>query len=172
MKGSEWQVGEEKFEFGVDHCSDDSIASNIAIAVTYLEGLPCPTPCRRRTCPCRLAPNLRKTHPTQSSVPLPTCHSTIGIRQLVTRSGLEGSIPGNGSGSQQPAEALHAPWQNKLAEIGGKGNIEHVLGAMQNLYTEHWALSFASKDHLLTLFFMFYIAGLNSFLVHRIFPCP
>lgn len=33
-------------------------------------------------------------------------------------SGLTGTIPGSGAGSQ-PAEALHAPWQRNLQSLGG-----------------------------------------------------
>ena len=61
-------------------------------------------------------------------------------------SGLEGSIPGSGSGSQ-PAEALHAPWQQHLEALGGKGSVDHVLAVMQNLYTEHWQKWFNWNDN-------------------------
>ena len=51
--------------------------------------------------------------------------------------GLDGIIPGSGSGSE-PAEALHASWQTALAELGGKGNIGHAFTVLQKLYTQHW----------------------------------
>ena len=51
--------------------------------------------------------------------------------------GLDGIIPGSGSGSE-PAEALHASWQRALAELGGKGNIGHAFTVLQKLYTQHW----------------------------------
>ena len=51
--------------------------------------------------------------------------------------GFEGTVAGSGAGNQ-PAEALHAPWQRELQALGGKGNISHVLGVMQKLYTQHW----------------------------------
>lgn len=52
-------------------------------------------------------------------------------------SGLEGTVPGSGSGNQ-PAEALHAPWQRELSALGGKGGVGHVLAVMENLYQKHW----------------------------------
>ena len=72
--------------------------------------------------------------------------------------GLEGIVPGSGSGSQ-PVEAMHAPWQRELSALGGAGRVGHVLGVMQRLYKEHWSqwycledsggLSFQVKDPLL-----------------------
>lgn len=52
-------------------------------------------------------------------------------------SGLHGTVPGSGSGSQ-PAEAMHSPWQRQLTALGGAGSVGHVLTVMQNLYKEHW----------------------------------
>ena len=52
--------------------------------------------------------------------------------------GRDGCVPGSGSGNQ-PAEALHAPWQTRLKALDGKGNIPHVLAVTQKLYSEHWA---------------------------------
>lgn len=51
--------------------------------------------------------------------------------------GFDGIIPGSGSGSE-PAEALHGAWQTELASLGGRGDINHCLHALQNLYTKHW----------------------------------
>ena len=51
--------------------------------------------------------------------------------------GLEGCVPGSGSGSQ-PAEALHAGWQKQLSQLAGKGTCSHVLGVMQRLYRDAW----------------------------------
>ncbi len=52
-------------------------------------------------------------------------------------SGLHGTVPGSGSGSQ-PAEAMHSPWQRQLTALGGAGSVGHVLTVMQKLYKEHW----------------------------------
>ncbi len=43
--------------------------------------------------------------------------------------GLEGTVPGSGSGSQ-PAEAMHAPWQRQLSQLGGAGSVGRVLTVM------------------------------------------
>lgn len=78
--------------------------------------------------------------------------------------GFEGTVAGSGAGNQ-PAEALHAPWQRELQALGGKGNISHVLGVMQKLYTQHWEKWYdwhssdplrlsASAPRLLSVFFV------------------
>ena len=73
--------------------------------------------------------------------PLPFClhdkyqNSTAAVTYVSFWGGLEDCIPGSGSGNQ-PAEALHSPWQARLSELGGKGNVFHVLSVMQKLYTE------------------------------------
>ena len=51
--------------------------------------------------------------------------------------GLEGIMPGSGSGSE-PAEAIHAAWQRELAQLGGRGGVGHALHVLQKLYTDHW----------------------------------
>ena len=51
--------------------------------------------------------------------------------------GFDGIISGSGSGSE-PAEALHSSWQRELSQLGGRGNINHGLQVLQQLYTQHW----------------------------------
>ncbi|CAJ1399628.1 unnamed protein product, partial [Effrenium voratum] len=75
--------------------------------------------------------------------PLPPalCRAPADADQLIFASfwcGRDGCFPGTGGGSQ-PAEAVHAAWQTQLQKLGGKGDVSHVLGVMQRLYTESWA---------------------------------
>ena len=73
--------------------------------------------------------------------PLPPALCRAPADQLIFASfwrGRDGCFPGTGGGSQ-PAEAVHAAWQTQLQKLGGKGDVSHVLGVMQRLYTESWA---------------------------------